>query len=53
MNMSVNRTQNVFEPSRAARLLLRVRTFTVLALLGACISGCGYNTIPTLEESYH
>jgi LemA protein len=50
MNMSVNPTQNVFEPSRAARLLLRVRTFAVLALLGACISGCGYNTIPTLEE---
>ena len=50
MNMSVNPTQNVFEPSRAARLLLRGRTFAVLALLGACISGCGYNTIPTLEE---
>jgi LemA protein len=50
MNTSVNPTQNVFEPSRAARLLLRVRTFAVLALLGAGISGCGYNTIPTLEE---
>lgn len=30
--------------------LARIRTFFALALLGLVLSGCGYNTIPTLEE---
>ncbi|QBR72802.1 LemA family protein [Beijerinckiaceae bacterium] len=27
-----------------------LRAVFVLAILGVCVSGCGYNTIPTLEE---
>jgi LemA protein len=48
MNLCVNPAQNV--SARADRILLRARPFVVLALLGAGVSGCGYNTIPTLEE---
>ncbi|MGH6812148.1 MAG: LemA family protein [Methylocella sp.] len=50
MNLLVNPAQNVFESPRAARILLHVRAFFVLALLGVSVSGCGYNTIPMLEE---
>src|SRR3977135_1361299 len=50
MSLFVNPALNLFESSRAARILLRVRAFFVLALLGVSVSGCGYNTIPTLEE---
>ena len=31
-------------------LYARVRTVFAVALLGVSVSGCGYNTIPTLEE---
>ena len=50
MNLSVSPSLNLVESPRAARKLLRVRAFFVLALLGVSVSGCGYNTIPTLEE---
>src|SRR5208283_5315156 len=39
-----------FELPRAARMFPRLRAFFALALLGLGVSGCGYNTIPTLEE---
>ena len=39
-----------FELPRAARMFPRLRAFFALALLGLSVSGCGYNTIPTLEE---
>jgi LemA protein len=29
----------------------RLRALAAAALLGLCVAGCGYNTIPTLEES--
>jgi hypothetical protein len=48
MNLCVNPAQNV--SARAAGIVRRARPFVVLALLGAGVSGCGYNTIPTLEE---
>jgi LemA protein len=48
MNLSLP-SLNLFE-SRAARIFPRLRAFFVLALLGAGVSGCGYNTIPTYEE---
>jgi len=31
--------------------LSRLRAFAFAALLGLCVAGCGYNTIPTLEET--
>ncbi len=39
-----------FESPRAVRIFPRLRAFFALALLGLSVSGCGYNTIPTLEE---
>jgi len=39
-----------FEFPRAVRIFPRLRAFFALALLGLSVSGCGYNTIPTLEE---
>jgi len=39
-----------FESPRAAGIFPRLRAFFALALLGLGVSGCGYNTIPTLEE---
>ncbi|HTV33674.1 MAG TPA: LemA family protein [Methylocella sp.] len=38
-----------FRPT--GRLLPALRAFAVLALIGVGVSGCGYNTIPTLEEA--
>jgi LemA protein len=35
---------------RGDRFFPALRAFFVLALLGVGVSGCGYNTIPTLEE---
>ena len=40
-----------FTPAKAGKLIPTLRAFAVLALLGTGVSGCGYNTIPTLEES--
>src|SRR5215470_6313678 len=37
-----------FSSARAA--VSRLRLFFILAALSLTISGCGYNTIPTLEE---
>ena len=39
-----------FEFPRATGIFPRLRAFFALALLGLSVSGCGYNTIPTLEE---
>jgi LemA protein len=39
-----------FKSPHAALIFPRLRAFCVLALLGLSLSGCGYNTIPTLEE---
>jgi LemA protein len=39
-----------FEFPRAAGIFPRLRAFFALALLGLSVSGCGYNTIPALEE---
>jgi LemA protein len=39
-----------FEFPRAAWIFPRLRAFFALAFLGLSVSGCGYNTIPTLEE---
>jgi len=39
-----------FESPRAAGIFPRLRAFFALVLLGLSVSGCGYNTIPTLEE---
>ena len=50
MNLSIKPSIHVFESSPVSRMLPRLRAFFVLALLGAGVSGCGYNTIPTLEE---
>src|ERR1700674_118959 len=50
MNSFVNPSFNVLGPSPADRIFPRLRAFFVLALLGVSVSGCGYNTIPTLEE---
>jgi LemA protein len=32
-------------------VFMRLRALLSVALLGLCVAGCGYNTIPTLEES--
>jgi len=50
MNSPTMRSINPFETSRMAGILPRLRALFVLALVGASVSGCGYNTIPTLEE---
>src|SRR5471032_192932 len=50
MNLSLKSSLNLFESSGATRIFPRLRAFIVLALIGAGVSGCGYNTIPTLEE---
>ena len=31
--------------------LSRLRALVAATLLGLCVAGCGYNTIPTLEET--
>jgi LemA protein len=50
MNLSLIPFFNPFESPRVDRALPRLRVFFVVALLGIGVSGCGYNTIPTLEE---
>jgi LemA protein len=50
MSVSVKPCVNVSGSSPARRMFPRLRAFFVLALLSAGLSGCGYNTIPTLEE---
>jgi LemA protein len=50
MNLSGRTSLNLVQSSRAAKVLLRLRAFFVVAALGVSVSGCGYNTIPTLEE---
>ncbi len=46
----------LFEPptlreSPLSASLSRLRAFAAAVLLGLCVSGCGYNTIPTEEEA--
>ena len=50
MKSLVNPSFALIDSSRTAKMLPRLRAFSVLALLGVSVSGCGYNTIPTLEE---
>ena len=50
MNLSVRPSLNSVESPRPNRIFPRLRAFFVVALLSAGLSGCGYNTIPTLEE---
>ncbi len=50
MNFSINASQDGLPLSRANRVFASLRAIFVLAILGVCVSGCGYNTIPTLEE---
>jgi LemA protein len=50
MNLSLKSSLNLFQSSGANRIFPRLRAVFVVALLGAGVSGCGYNTIPTLEE---
>ncbi len=46
MTVSANLPLN----QRDARAWPRLRAFVILALLGVSVAGCGYNTIPTLDE---
>ncbi|HEY8008145.1 MAG TPA: LemA family protein [Methylocella sp.] len=50
MNLSLKSSLNLFQSSGANRIFPRLRAVFALALIGASVSGCGYNTIPTLEE---
>jgi len=50
MILSPTRFLDQFEFPRAAGIFPRLRAFFALAFLGLSVSGCGYNTIPTLEE---
>ena len=50
MNLSLKSSLNLFQSSGANRIFPRLRAVFVVALIGAGVSGCGYNTIPTLEE---
>jgi LemA protein len=50
MNLSLKSSLNLFQSSGAKRIFPRLRAVFVVALIGAGVSGCGYNTIPTLEE---
>ena len=50
MNSSLKSSLNLFQSSGANRIFPRLRAVFALALIGASVSGCGYNTIPTLEE---
>jgi LemA protein len=49
MNLSLNLILGWFK-SGAASIFPRLRVLFVLAALGVSLAGCGYNTIPTLEE---
>jgi LemA protein len=49
MNLPANPALDFVQSSRAKAPLLRLRSF-LLAALALAVSGCGYNTIPTLEE---
>lgn len=49
MNLSFNPSRRLREPHLTGGLA-HLRALFVLVALGACLSGCGYNTIPTLEE---
>jgi LemA protein len=50
MNLFINPSLDWFQSSHKAGVLLRLRALLVLVALGVSVSGCGYNTIPTLEE---
>ncbi|HUB64174.1 MAG TPA: LemA family protein [Methylocella sp.] len=50
MNLSPTPSLNLIESPSASLVSRRLRALFVLAFLGAGVSGCGYNTIPTLEE---
>jgi LemA protein len=49
MNLPANPALDFVQSFRAKASLLRLRSF-LLAALALAVSGCGYNTIPTLEE---
>jgi LemA protein len=50
MSFSINPSRNLLESSRVNRILSGLRALFVLSILSVSVSGCGYNTIPTLEE---
>lgn len=50
MSFSINLSRNSFESTRINRFLSGLRALFILSILGVSVSGCGYNTIPTLEE---
>jgi LemA protein len=50
MSSPANPAPNFVQFSSGQAAVLRLRLFFMLAALSLTISGCGYNTIPTLEE---
>jgi LemA protein len=50
MNLIANSARDLSQPLRAKAPVRRLRSILVAATLGLTVSGCGYNTIPTLEE---
>jgi LemA protein len=50
MNLSLKSSLYHFESPRASRIFARLRAVFAVAFIGASVAGCGYNTIPTLEE---
>jgi LemA protein len=50
MNLPAHPAQGRPQFFRASAAFARLRSLFVLASLGLAVSGCGYNTIPTLEE---
>src|SRR5438270_12495274 len=50
MNLPAHPAQGRPQFFRANAAFVRLRSLFVLASLGLAVSGCGYNTIPTLEE---
>ncbi|WGJ14125.1 LemA family protein [Methylocapsa sp. D3K7] len=50
MDLSLKSSLDHFQFPHAPRIFQRLRAVFAVALIGASVSGCGYNTIPTLEE---
>jgi LemA protein len=49
MNLCLNPALPSFQPA-TTRIFSLLRALFILAVLAVSVSGCGYNTIPTLEE---
>jgi LemA protein len=50
MSLLANPALEPFRSLRAKEVFALLRSFFIFAALGLTVSGCGYNTIPTLEE---